>query len=81
MLRPKFRRSLRFDNLETRELMSTGGPTAQDIVSRVLSRASGGSIVRLNLGGVHTLEALPGIVAGLDQAGLAAVNLAEMFGH
>ena len=58
-----------------------GGPTAQDIVSRVLSRASAGSIVRLNLGGVHTLEALPGIVAGLDQAGFAAVDLAEMFGH
>jgi uncharacterized protein YkwD len=30
MTRPKFRRSLRFDNLETRELMSTGGPTAQE---------------------------------------------------
>ncbi len=58
-----------------------GGPTAQDIVSRVLSRANGGSIVHLHLGGVHTLEALPGIVDGLNQAGLAPVTLAEMFGH
>ncbi|HLY15002.1 MAG TPA: polysaccharide deacetylase family protein, partial [Candidatus Limnocylindrales bacterium] len=58
-----------------------GGPTAQDIVSRVLSRVSGGSIVHLHLGGVHTLEALPGIVDGLSQAGLATVTLAEMFGH
>ncbi len=58
-----------------------GGPTAQDIVSRVLSRASGGSIILLHLGGVHTLEALPGIVDGLNQAGLATVNLAEMFGR
>lgn len=58
-----------------------GGPTAQDIVSRVLSRANGGSIVLLHLGGTHTLEALPGIVAGLNQAGLAPVNLAEMFGR
>ena len=29
MTRPKHRRSLRFDNLETRELMAAGGPTAQ----------------------------------------------------
>src|SRR4051812_10662687 len=29
MTRPKYRRSLRFDNLETRELMAAGGPTAQ----------------------------------------------------
>lgn len=57
-----------------------GGPTAQDIVSRVLSRAGGGSIVLLHLGGTHTLEALPGIVDGLNQAGLAPVSLAEMFG-
>ncbi len=58
-----------------------GGPTAQDIVSRVLSRANGGSIVLLRLSGEHTLEALPGIVDGLNQAGLAPVTLAEMFGH
>jgi hypothetical protein len=58
-----------------------GGPTAQDIVSRVLSRANGGSIVLLHLGGTHTFEALPGIVGGLNQAGLAPVNLAEMFGR
>jgi peptidoglycan/xylan/chitin deacetylase (PgdA/CDA1 family) len=58
-----------------------GGPTAQDIVSRVLSRSSGGSIVLLHLGGEHTLEALPGILDGLSQAGLAAVSLAEMFGR
>ncbi len=56
-----------------------GGPTAQDIVSRVLSRSTGGSIVLLHLGGGHTLEALPGIVDGLNQAGLAPVTLAEMF--
>ena len=30
MTRPKFRRSLRFENLETRQLMSAGGPTAQE---------------------------------------------------
>ncbi len=30
MTRPKFRRSLRFENLEARQLMSAGGPTAQE---------------------------------------------------
>jgi len=60
---------------------AVGGPTAQDIVTRVLSRATGGSIVLLHMGGEHTLEALPGIVDGLDQAGLAPVTLAEMFGR
>lgn len=59
---------------------AVGGPTAQDIVSRVVSRASGGSIVLLHLGGEHTLEALPGIVDGLNQAGFAPVTLAQMFG-
>jgi hypothetical protein len=42
---------------------------------------SGGSIVHLHPGGVHTLEALPGIVDGLNQAGFAPVTLAEMYGH
>ena len=58
-----------------------GGPTAQDIVTRVLSRAGGGSIVLLHLDGEHTLEALPGIVDGLNQAGFAPVSLAQMFGQ
>ena len=29
MTRPNYRRSLRFENLETRELMAAGRPTAQ----------------------------------------------------
>lgn len=58
-----------------------GGPTAQDLVTRVLSRASGGSIVLLHLGGEHTLEALPSIIDGLNQVGLAPVTLARMFGQ
>ncbi len=60
---------------------AVGGPTAQDIVTRVLAGATGGSIVLLHLDGEHTLEALPGIVDGLDQAGLAPVSLARMFGR
>ena len=38
---------------------SDGGPTADDIVAKVLSRADGGSIVLMHLGGEHTLDALP----------------------
>jgi peptidoglycan/xylan/chitin deacetylase (PgdA/CDA1 family) len=57
-----------------------GGPTAADIVAKVLSRAVGGSIVQLHVGGYNTLEALPGIVDGLRQRGLHPVSLNTMFG-
>jgi peptidoglycan/xylan/chitin deacetylase (PgdA/CDA1 family) len=57
-----------------------GGPTAADIVAKVVSRAVGGSIVQLHVGGYNTLEALPGIVDGLRQRGLQPVSLNTMFG-
>jgi len=57
-----------------------GGPIAADIVARVVSRASGGSIVRLQLGGARTLEALPGIREGLAARGLRVVPLGEVLG-
>ncbi len=59
---------------------SEGGPTASDIEAKGLSRAQGGSIVLMHLGGYHTLEALPGILDGLRERGLAPVTLGEMFG-
>jgi peptidoglycan/xylan/chitin deacetylase (PgdA/CDA1 family) len=59
---------------------SDGGPTAADIVAKVVDGAQGGSIVLLHLGGFHTLEALPGIVAGLRAKGLRPVTLGEMLG-
>jgi hypothetical protein len=43
-----------------------------------LSKAQGGSIVLMHLGGWHTLEALPDILAGLQSKGLGPVTLAEM---
>ncbi len=58
-----------------------GGPTADDIVAKVLSRAQGGSIVLMHLGGYHTLEALPRIVDGLRARGLVPVTLDRMFGR
>lgn len=57
-----------------------GGPTAGDIVTRVVSRAEGGSIIRLRLNGARTLEALPGIVDGLASVGLRIVPLDELLG-
>lgn len=62
------------------KLTTDGGPTAQDIVTKVLANAKGGSIVLMHLGGYHTLEALPDIVAGLKAKGLQPVTLGEMFG-
>jgi peptidoglycan/xylan/chitin deacetylase (PgdA/CDA1 family) len=57
-----------------------GGPIATDIVTRVVARARSGSIVRLQLGGARTLEALPGIVDGLAETGLRIVSLDELLG-
>ena len=57
-----------------------GGPIATDIVTRVVARARGGTIVRLQLGGARTLEALPGIVDALAAAGLRTVSLDELIG-
>ena len=59
---------------------SDGGPTAEDIVDKVVDGAEGGSIVLMHLGGFHTLEALPGIVDGLRAKGLRPVTLEEMLG-
>jgi peptidoglycan/xylan/chitin deacetylase (PgdA/CDA1 family) len=57
---------------------SEGGPTAADIEAKVVSRADGGSIVLMHLGGWHTLDALPGMLAGLETRGLRPVTLSEM---
>jgi peptidoglycan/xylan/chitin deacetylase (PgdA/CDA1 family) len=56
-----------------------GGPTTADIVAKIAARAQGGSIVLMHLGGWHTLEALPGILAAVAAKGLTPVTLGEMF--
>ena len=61
-------------------LEKDGGPTADDIVAKVLGNVRGGSIVLMHLGGYNTFEALPEIVAGLADAGLRPVTLDEMLG-
>jgi peptidoglycan/xylan/chitin deacetylase (PgdA/CDA1 family) len=55
------------------------GPTADQIVTKVLTNAQGGSIVLMHLGGYETLKALPRIVSGLEDAGFDLVTLDEMF--
>ena len=58
-----------------------GGPTAAAIVDKVVSRAQGGSIVLMHLGGYNTLAALPALIAGLEAKGLQPVTLDEMLDH
>jgi peptidoglycan/xylan/chitin deacetylase (PgdA/CDA1 family) len=54
------------------------GPTADQIVAKVLANAQGGSIVLMHLGGYETFEALPRIVDGLHAAGFDLVTLDEL---
>lgn len=56
------------------------GPTADEIVAKVLDRAQGGSIVLMHLGGYETFEALPRLVSGLRGAGFDLVTLDELLG-
>lgn len=56
------------------------GPTADQIVAKVVDNAQGGSIVLMHLGGYETFEALPRIVSGLSSAGFDLVTLDELLG-
>ena len=56
------------------------GPTADQIVSKVLGNAQGGSIVLMHLGGYETFEALPRIVSGLEGNGYDLVSLDQLMG-
>jgi peptidoglycan/xylan/chitin deacetylase (PgdA/CDA1 family) len=48
------------------------------IVSRVLDKATDGSIVLMHLGGYHTLEALPILVAELRDRGYQLTTISDM---
>jgi peptidoglycan/xylan/chitin deacetylase (PgdA/CDA1 family) len=56
------------------------GPTADQIVAKVLGNAQSGSIVLNHLGGYHTYAALPRVVAGLLDRGYDLVTLDELLG-
>jgi peptidoglycan/xylan/chitin deacetylase (PgdA/CDA1 family) len=67
------------DTLDWRTL-ADGGPTAEDIVTKVLSRVQGGSIIAFHTGGEETLAALPGVLEGLAARGLEPVTLHRLLG-
>lgn len=60
--------------------ISQGGPTAQQMVDKVVANAQGGTIVLMHLGGYETFNALPGIVSGLQARGFDLVTLGTMLG-
>lgn len=67
------------DTIDWRPI-ADGGPTAAQIAHTVLSRAQGGSIVLMHLGGYETLAALPAIVNGLRDRGFTLVTLNALLG-
>jgi hypothetical protein len=60
---------------------ATTPPPDRTIGSAELGRAQGGSIVLMHLGGYETLDALPGIVAGLRASGYTLVTLGTLVGE
>jgi peptidoglycan/xylan/chitin deacetylase (PgdA/CDA1 family) len=58
--------------------VADGGPTANQIVQKVVNNAKGGSIVLMHLGGYNTFQALPAIVAGLQARGLAPATIGQL---
>ena len=54
------------------------GPTTVQIVDKVVSRAAGGSVVLLHLGGWNTYAALPSMVQGLRGRGLAPTSISDL---
>lgn len=61
--------------------ISDGGPSAAQIVAKVVGRAQGGSIVLMHLGGYETVDTLPGIVAGLRARGYTLVTVGTLIGE
>ena len=55
-----------------------GGPTAASIASKVVSNVQPGSIVLMHLGGYHTFDALPSMVARLRAAGLEPSTISDL---
>jgi peptidoglycan/xylan/chitin deacetylase (PgdA/CDA1 family) len=55
-----------------------GGPTTSAIAAKVVSNAQPGSIVLMHLGGYHTYDALPSMVARLRAAGLQPSTVSDL---
>jgi peptidoglycan/xylan/chitin deacetylase (PgdA/CDA1 family) len=58
--------------------VADGGPTAEQIASKVITNAQGGSNVLFHLGGYNTLAAIRLIVPGLRERGLAVTSLSDL---
>ena len=58
--------------------IADGGPTAEQIASKVVTRAVSGSNVLFHLGGYETLEALQIIVPGLRDRGFTLTSLSDL---
>ena len=61
--------------------VADGGPTTAQIVNRVTTKAQGGSIVLMHLGGYNTFAALPQVVSGLRGRGLEPATLGKVIGE
>jgi peptidoglycan/xylan/chitin deacetylase (PgdA/CDA1 family) len=58
--------------------IADGGPTAQQIATKVISNAKDGSIVLMHLGGYETLEALEIMIPGLRDRGFLLTSLSDL---
>ena len=58
--------------------ISDGGPTAQQIATKVVSNAQDGSIVLMHLGGYETLAALSIMVPGLRNRGFVLTTISDL---
>jgi len=55
-----------------------GGPSAEQIATKVVSRAVDGSIVLMHLGGYETLDALEIMVPALRERGLLLTTISDL---
>jgi peptidoglycan/xylan/chitin deacetylase (PgdA/CDA1 family) len=60
------------------EPISDGGPTAQQIATKVISKAVDGSIVLMHLGGYETLDALHLIIPALRERGFQLTSISDL---
>lgn len=58
--------------------ISQGGPTAQQIATKVITQAESGSNVLMHLGGYETLDALEIMVPGLRDRGFVLTSLSDL---
>jgi peptidoglycan/xylan/chitin deacetylase (PgdA/CDA1 family) len=58
--------------------MADGGPTAEQIASKVVTQAQDGSNVLMHIGGYETLDALRIMVPGLRERGFGLTSLSDL---